>query len=275
MLCADDVITEAGFGFDLGGEKFLEIKCRQMGIWPRVVVLVATLRALKMHGGAPVKSAGEPSMAALENGLTHLDKHLETAAAFGLPVVVALNVFPNDPDDELVFVERVLAGRNVRAARCHGFARGGEGGLELASLVADAVDATDAAPPEPRYLYEPTDPFKHKVTKIATVVYGAREVAFSPHADAQIARIEALGQGSLPACMAKTQLSLSDDPTKIGRPRDFVLNVREARLSAGAGFVVALTGEMMTMPGLPKEPSALRVKLLPTGRIRGLMQNDD
>jgi formate--tetrahydrofolate ligase len=246
-----------------------------MGIWPRLVVLVATLRALKMHGGVAVKSAAEPNMEALERGLTHLDRHLETAAFFQLPVLVAVNVFPNDPEQELTLVERSLVGRNVRAVRCHGFARGGEGALELARMVTEAVDATDASPPATRFVYDLADPIKDKIKKIATTVYGARDVAFSPPAEAQLARVVALGHADLPVCMAKTQLSLSDDPTRVGRPTDFVLSVREIRLSAGAGFIVPLTGEMMTMPGLPKEPSALRVKLMSNGRIRGLMQNDD
>lgn len=272
---SDYVVTEAGFGFDLGGEKFLDIKCRLAGIWPRAVVLVATLRALKMHGGAPVKSAGEPNPAALERGVAHIEKHLETAAFFGLPVVVTLNVFPNDTADELAFVKSAIAQRGAPCIRCDGFARGGEGALELADAVASAVDATDAAPPTPRYVYDLADPLREKVRKVATVVYGAKRVAFTAQADKDIKRIGELGHGELPICMAKTQLSLTDDPTQTGRPRDFTITVREVRLSAGAGFVVPLTGEMMTMPGLPREPAALKVKLLPNGRIRGLMQNDD
>ncbi len=272
---SDYTITEAGFGFDLGGEKFLDIKCRLLGKFPRMMVLVATLRALKMHGGAAVKSAGEPNAAALTRGLEHLDKHLETAAFFGLPVVVAINVFPNDTADELALVDAATRARGVRAVRCEGFARGGEGALELAEAVAEVADATDGAPPPAKYAYELEDPLREKVRKIARVVYGAKDVSFTATADKDIKRIEDLGAGALPVCMAKTQLSLSDHPSLAGRPRDFVITVREVRLSAGAGFVVPLTGDMMTMPGLPREPAALRVKLLPDGRIRGLMQNDD
>jgi formate--tetrahydrofolate ligase len=274
-LHSDLLITEAGFGFDLGGEKFLDIKCRAAGIWPRMVVLVATLRALKMHGGAPVKRAAEPDAEALAKGLPHLEKHLETAAAFGLPAVVALNVFPNDPAEELTLVEEALRRRGVRASRCEGFARGGEGALDLAHAVAEVAEGTDAAPPQPRYMYELGDPLEEKVRKIARAVYGADDVTFSAAAERERARIEGLGGGALPVCMAKTQLSPTDDPAIPGRPRGFRIHVRELRLSAGAGFVVPITGDMMTMPGLPKEPAALRVKLLPGGRIRGLMQNDD
>ncbi len=275
VATGDYAITEAGFGFDLGGEKFLNIKCRQAGLWPRALVLVATLRALKMHGGAPVKSAGEHDPAALERGLAHLEKHLETAAFYGLPVVVAINVFPTDTADELALVDEATRRRGVRAARCEGFARGGEGALDLARAVVETADATDASPPTPHHVYELSDPIREKVKKIAQVVYGAAGVAFTGSAPKDLARIHDLGYENLPVCMAKTQLSLTDDPTVPGRPTGFTVTVREVRLSAGAGFVVPLTGEMMTMPGLPKEPAALRVKLLENGRIRGLMQHDD
>ena len=271
----DYTVTEAGFGFDLGGEKFLDIKCRQMGVFPRALVLVATLRALKMHGGAAVKSAGEPDAAALEKGLEHLEKHLETAAFYGLPAVVAINVFPNDTAEELALVDEATRRRGVRTARCEGFSRGGEGALDLARLVIDTVDGTDAAPPAPRFAYALTDAPKEKIRKIAATVYGAREVLFTARAEKDLERIEKLAASGLPVCMAKTQLSLTDDPSIPGRPRDFAITVREVRLSAGAGFMVPLTGDMMTMPGLPREPAALRVKLLPSGKIRGLMQNDD
>ena len=272
---ADYVITEGGFGFDLGGEKFLDIKCRAMGIWPRALVLVVTLRALKMHGGAPVKVATEPNPEALDRGLDHLEKHLETAAFFGLPTVVAVNVFPTDSSEELALFDSAMKKRGVRSARCDGFARGGEGAMDLAVAVAETSDATDTAPPAPRYAYDLPDSIPEKISKVALAVYGARSVELTPAAERNVTWITELGYGRLPVCMAKTQLSLSDDPTVTGRPRDFTITVREIRLSAGAGFVVPLTGEMMTMPGLPREPAALKVKLLPNGRIRGLMQNDD
>jgi formate--tetrahydrofolate ligase len=275
LLTGDYVLTEGGFGLDLGGEKFLDIKCRTMGVFPRMMVLVATLRALKMHGGAPVKSAADPDAGALERGLPHLEKHLETARFFGLPTVVAINVFPTDTAEEIALVEKACAARGARSARCDGFARGGEGAIELAEAVAETADATDASPPPARFAYDVHEPIPEKVRKIATTVYGARDVAFVGSAPRDLERIEKLGYGETPVCMAKTQLSLSDDPARYGRPRDFTVSVREVRLSAGAGFVVALTGDMMTMPGLPREPAALRVKLLPGGKIRGLMQNDD
>ena len=274
MQLGDYAITEGGFGFDLGGEKFLNIKCRVAGVWPRAVVIVATLRALKMHGGAPVKTAGEPDAARLREGIAHLEKHLESAAAYGLTPVVAVNVFPNDTAEELEIVRSAAAKLGARVAACEGFGRGGEGALELARIVCEVVDATDAAPPEPKYVYELSDPAEEKVRKIARVIYGAKDVTFTANAEKDLRRVRHLGYGDLPVCMAKTQLSLTDDPTKPGRPRDFTITVREVRLSAGAGFLVPLTGEMMTMPGLPKVPAARGVKLLPNGKIKGLMQND-
>ena len=274
MQLGDYAITEAGFGFDLGGEKFLDIKCRLLGAWPRAVVIVATLRALKMHGGAPVKSAGEPDLGKLEKGLSHLEKHLENARTFGLPPIVAINVFPHDAPEELELVTRAAAKYGARVARSDGFARGGEGSLELAKVVSEVVDATDAAPPVAKYVYDLGDAPQEKIRKIARAIYGAKDVAFAGTAERDIRRITELGYGALPICMAKTQLSLTDDPTIPGRPRDFVVTVREVRLSAGAGFLVPLTGEMMTMPGLPRVPAARNVKLMPDGRIRGLMQND-
>jgi formate--tetrahydrofolate ligase len=274
-LYGDYVVTEGGFGLDLGGEKFLDIKCRSMGVFPRMMVLVATLRAIKMHGGAAVKAAGEPNREALEKGLSHVEKHLETAAFYGLPAIVAINVFPNDTAEELGVVDKTLAARNVRAVRCEGFSKGGEGALDLAAAVSELADSTDKSPPPPKFAYELSDPMKEKIRKVAVTVYGAKDVAFSGSSEKDLKRIADLGYGGLPVCIAKTQLSLTDDPTIPGRPRDFTVTVREVRLSAGAGFAVPLTGDMMTMPGLPREPAALKVKLLPNGRIRGLMQNDD
>ena len=274
MSLGDYAITEAGFGFDLGGEKFLDIKCRQAGIWPRAIVLVATLRALKMHGGAPVKTAGEPDMVRLRNGLAHLEKHLENARTFGLTPIVAINVFPQDTADELAIVQEAAAKYGAKVARSEGFGRGGEGALELAKTVCEVVDATDAAPPPAKYVYELGDEVHEKVRKVARAIYGARDVVFTAMAETNLKRIKELGYGELPVCMAKTQLSLTDDPTVPGRPLDFVITVREVRLSAGAGFLVPLTGDMMTMPGLPKVPAARNIKLMPDGRIKGLMQND-
>ena len=274
LRLGDYVVTEAGFGFDLGGEKFIDIKCRQGGFFPRVLVLVATLRALKMQGGAPVKTCGEPDADALVKGFAHLEKHLETAATLGLRTVVAINAFPNDTEAELAMVADKARAFGVPVVRCDGYAKGGEGALELARVVAEVADGTDAAPPAARFVYDLKDPLPEKVRKVASVVYGAKEVVFGAAATKELARVSALGFDEAPVCMAKTQLSLSDDPTKPGRPRDFTLTVRDLRFAAGAGFVVALTGDIMTMPGLPRDPAARRVKLLPDGRIVGLMQNE-
>ncbi len=272
MATGDFAITEAGFGFDLGGEKFLDIKCRAAGIWPRAIVLVATLRALKMHGGAPLKEAANANPPALNAGLAHLEKHLETARGFGLQAIVAINVFPQDTESELALVAAAAAKLGVQVVRSEGFSRGGEGALELARIVAEVACATDAAPPVARYTYELADAPEEKIRKIAQAIYGARDVAFTAAAQKDLARIRALGAEQLPICMAKTQLSLTDDPKQPGRPRDFIITVREVRLSAGAGFLVALTGDVMTMPGLPKNPAARGVKLGEDGSIRGLMQ---
>lgn len=274
MNLGDYAVTEAGFGFDLGGEKFLDIKCKNAGIWPRAVVIVATLRALKMHGGAPVKTCAEPDADKLRKGIEHLEKHLETAQAFGLEPVVAINVFPNDTESEIAMVESAVAALGARLARSEGFGKGGEGALDLARVVAEVVDATDGAPPAPRFLYEEDDSPQVKIKKIAATVYGARDVVFTGAAEKNIQRICELGYADLPICMAKTQMSLTDDPAIYGRPREFTITVREVRLSAGAGFLVPLTGDMMTMPGLPRVPASRSIKLLHNGKIKGLMQND-
>jgi formate--tetrahydrofolate ligase len=274
MRLGDYAITEAGFGFDLGGEKFLDLKCRLMGVWPRAMVLVATLRALKMHGGAPVKTAGDPDPKRLEAGIAHLEKHLENARFFGLTPIVAINVFPNDTAEELAMVEKAAAKLGARCAKNEAFGKGGEGAVDLARIVAEVAEATDASPPKAKYVYEDTEEPEAKIEKIAKTIYGADGVSFTAKATADLKRIRDLGAGKLPICMAKTQLSLTDDPTVMGRPKNFKISVREVRLSAGAGFLVPLTGDMMTMPGLSKTPAAWNIKLLPDGRIKGLMQND-
>jgi formate--tetrahydrofolate ligase len=274
LAYADEVITEAGFGFELGGEKFLDIKCRSAGLWPRGVVLVATLRALKFHGGAPLARVAEPDAEALERGLDHLSKHLETVAAFGLPAVVSVNRFPQDTEAELQKLKAWGRAAGVPVAICEGFAKGGEGALELADAVLAMLDRTEASPPKPHFLYSLEAPLAEKVRAVARVAYGARDVVFTAAAERDLLQVEKLGGARLPVCMAKTHLSLSDDATRQGRPRDFVVTVRELRLSAGAGFVVALTGEILTLPGLPKEPAAGRVVVHPDGRVTGLMQGE-
>ena len=274
MKYATEVITEGGFGFDLGGEKFLDIKCRTGGFWPRLVVLVATLRALKSHGGVALESTTEPNAEALQRGFDHLKKHLETAKAFGLPVVVAINGFPTDTAEEMQLLRDFCAENGAACAAHTAFAHGGEGALELADAVLNELAQTDASPPTPNFAYELDATLHDKVRAVAQRVYGARDVILTPAAQKQAREIEKLGGASLPVCMAKTHLSLSDDPTRQGRPRDFDVTVRELRLSAGAGFVVALTGEIMTMPGLPKVPASRRVRIEPDGRILGLMQGE-
>ncbi|GDX82337.1 formate--tetrahydrofolate ligase [Deltaproteobacteria bacterium] len=266
----EDVVTEAGFGFDLGGEKFFDIKCRAAGIWPSVVVLVATVRALKYHGGVGEKSLTEPNEAAVGRGLSNLDRHLDSAGAFGVSTVVVVNRFPDDRDEELALIRRHCAARGVGMAVCDAFVNGGEGALELA----DVVLGTEARNVEPNFTYELGASYAEKLTAVAKRFYGAREVVLTPEAKANLAAIEKIGGVDLPVCVAKTPLSLTDNPSLTGAPRDFPITVREVRLSAGAGFVVALTGEIMTMPGLPKVPSAARVRLEPGGKIRGLMQGD-
>jgi formate--tetrahydrofolate ligase len=274
LAYGDIVVTEAGFGFDLGAEKFLDIKMRSSGLWPRGLVLVATLRALKMHGGAKVAEAPLRNMEALKKGFEHLEKHLETARFFGLPVVVSVNRFPQDSEDELEELRAFGRSRGVEVALCDGFARGGEGSLELADKVRAMVDGTDANPPKPRFVYELDDHPEAKIRAIARTVYGADDVVLTAQAKKELDLAMKLGGASLPVCMAKTHLSLTDDATRPGRPRGFTITVREVRLSAGAGYLVALTGEILTMPGLPREPAARRVVVHPDGRITGLMQGE-
>jgi len=269
---ADVVVTEAGFGFDLGGEKFLDLKCRSAGLWPDAVVLVATLRALASHGGADPKAPGGADPAALDRGLAHLERQLGSVAAFGLTPVVALNVFPNDTEAGLARVEAWCAERGVATGRSLGFAEGGAGAEALAEVV-DGVLA-EARPREPRFLYPPDVPIPEKLAAVARAIYGADGVDFAEPARRSLRRIEREGYGELPVCIAKTHLSLSDNPAGGGMPTGFRVTVRELRLSAGAGFVVALMGDILTMPGLPKEPAALRVEVDSDGTIRGLMQGE-
>jgi formate--tetrahydrofolate ligase len=264
---AEVVFTEAGFGFDLGAEKFLDIKCRTAGFWPHAIVLVVTLRALKVHGGVPPSAAGQPNAIALEAGMENLDKHLESVRGFGIEPIVLVNVRADDPPDEVRLVVDHLRNENVEAGAADVFARGGEGALEIAERV---IARARAATPHPRYMYELTDAPMEKVRKVARAIYGAGDVEFSVTAKKQLDRAEELGYGQLPVCIAKTQLSLSDDEKLVGRPRDFDMTVREVRIAAGAGFLVPLTGEILTMPGLPKAPHAVNIDLRPDGTIVGV-----
>ncbi len=272
MTHGEVVITEGGFGFDLGGEKLLNIKCRQAGLWPDALVLVATLRALKMHGGAPLSRVGDPDLRALEKGLDNLEAHLESVASFGVTPVVAINRFGSDPEDEQARVRAWCAERGVRVALSDGFTRGGEGAIELAEQV-QAVLAEDR-PREPRFTYPLEASYADKLHAIATQVYGAAGVVIDPGARRTLRQLEEGVHGGLPICMAKTQRSISDDASLLGRPTGFEVTVREVRLSAGAGFVVALLGDVMTMPGLPKRPAAHDIRVEADGTIRGLMRSE-
>lgn len=265
---ADYVVTEAGFGADLGAEKFLDIKCRIAGLKPSAVVIVATVRALKHHGGAAKTELTIENIPALEKGIPNLLKHIENITKkFGLPAVVAINRFPQDTEKELKMIEEKCREYGANVALSEVWAKGGEGGIALAKEV---VRLTEDGADNFRYIYEDSTPLKTKIEKIVTDVYGGDGVDFSPAALKEIDRLENFGFGSLPVCMAKTQYSLSDDPRKLGWPKGFRVAVRNVKVSAGAGFVVVLTGEIMTMPGLPKLPAAEKIDVDSTGRISGL-----
>lgn len=266
LKLADIVVTEAGFGADLGAEKFLDIKCRMSGLRPDAVVIVATIRALKMHGGVDKKNLAAPNVAAVESGLANLEKHIENIQGFGLPAVVALNDFPTDTAEEISAVEKLCAAKGVRFARSKVFADGGAGGIELAQAVEDSFnDAKDF-----KFTYADDDSLADKILAVAKKIYGADDVTYLPAAKKQLVEIEQLGFGKVPVCVAKTQYSLSDDATKLGRPKNFDVTVRELKISAGAGFIVVLMGNIMTMPGLPKRPAAEKIDITPEGVISGL-----
>ena len=267
MKLADIAITEAGFGADLGAEKFMDIKCRKAGISPDCIVLVATVRALKYNGGVPKTELNAPDMDALERGICNLDAHLDNMKKFGVPVVVAINAFPTDTAEEMEFIRKHCAKRGVRVALSEVFAKGGEGGEELAREVLTVLDEGKA---DFHMLYEDELPLEEKIRKIAKEIYGADGVTFAPAAHKELANITDMGYGSLPVCIAKTQYSLSDDASLLGRPSQFVVSVRSARLAAGAGFVVVETGAVMTMPGLPKVPAAEKIDVDNAGVITGL-----
>ena len=263
---ADYVVTEAGFGADLGAEKFLDIKCRFAGFHPDAVVVVATVRALKMHGGVPKNELARVDMEALGKGMANLLKHIENIHAFGLPAVVAVNAFPTDTPEELAFVEERCRALGAAAVLSEVWAKGGEGGLKLA----EKVEAAMREPAKFQTLYDAKESIPAKIEKIAKTVYGADGVEFTAAAHKEMEKIEALGLDKMPVCMAKTQYSLSDDPGRLGRPQGFRITVRELRVAAGAGFIVALTGDILTMPGLPKHPAAENMDITDDGRISGL-----
>ena len=267
MKLADIAITEAGFGADLGAEKFMDIKCRKAGISPDCIVLVATVRALKYNGGVPKTELNAPNMDVLERGICNLDAHLDNMKKFGVPVVVAINAFPTETAEEMEFIRKHCAERGVRVALSEVFAKGGEGGEELAREVLTVLDEGKA---DFHMLYEDELPLEEKIRKIAKEIYGADGVTFAPAAHKELMNITDMGYGSLPVCIAKTQYSLSDDASLLGRPSQFVVSVRSARLAAGAGFVVVETGAVMTMPGLPKVPAAEKIDVDNAGVITGL-----
>ena len=267
LKLADYCITEAGFGADLGAEKFLDIKCRVAGLKPACVVLVATIRALKYNGGVAKADLGAENVAALEKGLVNLQTHLENMRKYGVPVVVAINRFHTDTDAEIAVIERFCAAAHAPVSLTEVFAKGGEGGKDLAEKVCRIIDEQ---PSEYHPLYDTALSIPEKIETIVREIYRADGVAFTAAARKSIAEIEALGADKLPVCIAKTQYSLSDDPALLGKPEGFTLTVREVRLSAGAGFVVALTGDIMTMPGLPKVPAACSIDVDGDGVVSGL-----
>jgi formate--tetrahydrofolate ligase len=266
MHLADWVVTEAGFGFDLGAEKFFDIKCRQAGLSPDAVVVVATVRALKMHGGVPVKELGAANPGAVAEGMVNLARHLQTAETFGYKAVVAINRFATDTDEELAVIQDWCRANGHKVGLCTHFADGGAGAEDLARLV---MEAAEHGPEQFTPMYDDDDAPVVKITKIARKVYGADDVVLTKLAKTGLARAKRLGLTHLPICMAKTQNSLSDDPSKRGRPTGFDITVRDVQLNTGAGFLVALTGEMMRMPGLPRRPAAVGIDLV-DGVITGL-----
>ena len=266
LKLADYTITEAGFGSDLGAEKFLDIKCRYAGLAPSAIVVVATLRALKYNGGVAKADTAKTNVEAVKAGLCNLAAHVENMKKFGIPVVVAINHFLTDADEEIEVLENYCRENDVEFALSDVFAKGGDGGIELAHKVVKACEKPANFAP----IYDTALPIKEKIETIAKTIYGADGVTYSSEANKAIAEIEKLGKDKLPICMAKTQYSLSDDAAKLGRPTGFKINVRDVKLSAGAGFIVALAGTIMTMPGLGKDPAAYRIDIDADGNIQGL-----
>ena len=267
LKMADYCITEAGFGADLGAEKFFDIKCRQTGLKPDAVVLVATIRALKYNGGVPKAELSAENLDALKAGIVNLEKHIENLQQYGVPVVVTLNSFVTDTDAETSFVKDFCESRGCEFALSEVWEKGGEGGIALAEKVINTLETKES---KFEFIYDDEDSLTEKINKVATKIYGASGVDFAPAATKQMQNLEKLGFGNLPVCMAKTQYSLSDDASLLGRPENFRITVREMYVSAGAGFVVVLTGSVMTMPGLPKTPAAFSIDVDDNGTIVGL-----
>ncbi len=269
MKLADYTITEAGFGSDLGAEKFLDIKCRAAGIKPSCIVIVATCRALKYNGGVPKTETSNENLEALKIGIVNLGTHIENMRKYGVPVVVAINKFYTDTDAEINFVKEYCASLGAAAEVSNGFAEGGKGAADLAKLICETIDEKDTSAAF-NHIYDTEKSLKEKIETIAKEIYRADGVVFAGNAEKSITEIEKLGKGNLPVCIAKTQYSLSDDPTKLGKPENFKITVRDVRLYSGAGFVTVLTGDILTMPGLPKAPSALKIDIHEDGTIEGL-----
>ena len=267
LKLSDITVTEAGFGADLGAEKFFDIKCRMAGLKPDAVVLVATVRALKYNGGVAKADLAEENLDALTKGIVNLEKHIENIQKYGVPVIVTLNSFVTDTDAENAFIEKFCRERGCEFALSEVWEKGGEGGLDLAQKVLETLETKES---NFHTLYNDELSLKDKIRTIAQEIYGAHDVVYEPAAEKQIAKIESMGFGSFPICMAKNQYSLSDDATKLGRPENFDIHIREVYVSAGAGFVVALTGAVMTMPGLPKVPAANGIDVTDDGKITGL-----
>ena len=267
LKLADYVITEAGFGADLGAEKFFDIKCRKAGLKPDAVVLVATIRALKYNGGVSKDELSAPNLEALKKGIVNLEKHIENLQKFGVPVVVTLNSFITDTEEETAFIEKFCKDRDCEFALAEVWEKGGEGGVALANKVLETLETKKSSF---KPLYEDDLSLKEKIEKVAKEIYGADGVTYAPAAERELKRITDLGMDKFPVCMAKTQYSLSDDAKKLGRPTGFKINVREVYVSAGAGFVVAINGAIMTMPGLPKKPAAYQIDVNDDGVITGL-----
>ncbi|MEZ5044820.1 MAG: formate--tetrahydrofolate ligase [Saprospiraceae bacterium] len=267
MSLSDYVVTEAGFGFDLGAEKFFDIKCQSAGLSPKAVVLVATVRALKYHGGADLKALSEPNPSAVAAGLPNLEKHLENIGRFRVPAVIAINKFATDTAEEIQVIKDGLAKTKVPVIECEVWAKGGAGALTLAQVVSEMADNNEEAFTP---LYDWNWPVEKKIETVATQIYGAEAIDYTSRAKADLRKIKELGLEKLPVCIAKTQKSLSDNPLLLGRPKDFVVTVREIEIAAGAGFLVPITGEIMRMPGLPASPAAEFIDIDKDGNISGL-----
>lgn len=266
LTLSDIVVTEAGFGADLGAEKFIDIKCKESGLRPNAIVLVATVRALRYHGGVSVKEIGVENLEAVKKGIGNLEKHIENIKQFGIKPVIAINKFANDSNEEIEFIEEYCKNLGVKVMPCEVWANGGEGAIELAKEIEKAVQEKT----EINFIYDNNETIEKKVTKIASKLYGANKVEFSSKASSDIKKINELGLSNLPICMAKTQKSISDDPNLRGWPKDFTFKVREVEISSGAGFIIPISGEIMLMPGLPEIPSSENIDIDDDGNIIGL-----